>query len=88
LVDGFRYPEAARDQAGSYFATMRNAFLQRARQAGFVAIDLDTPFFAAFAATGQRFDFPSDGHWSGAGHEIAAKALIENGFPARVLASP
>lgn len=88
LVDGFRYPEAARDQAGSYFATMRNAFLQRARQAGFVAIDMDPPFFAAFAATGQRFDFPNDGHWSGAGHEIAAKVLIKNGFPARVLASP
>lgn len=88
LVDGFRYPDAASGQDGSYFATMRNAFLQRARQAGFVAIDLDPLFFADFAATGQRFDFPNDGHWSGAGHEVAAKALIENGFPARELASP
>ncbi|MCA3263103.1 MAG: hypothetical protein ING44_14260 [Telmatospirillum sp.] len=88
VVDGFRDPQAARAQADTYFAMMRSSFMARAVAAGYSAIDMDVPFFEAYAQRPQRFDLDSDGHWSGAGHEIAAKSLIEKGFPARVLASP
>lgn len=87
VVDGFRDPQAARAQADTYFASMRRSFMARAATAGFLAIDADVSFFEAYARKPLRFDLDSDGHWSGAGHEIAAKALIESGFPARVLAS-
>jgi len=88
VVDGFRDPEAARIQADTYFAAMRRNFMARAAAAGFLAIDTDVSFFEAFARKPQRFDLDSDGHWSGKGHEIAANALIESGFPSRVLTSP
>ncbi|MBL8833899.1 MAG: hypothetical protein JNL71_16030 [Rhodospirillales bacterium] len=84
LVDGFRYPEAAAGAGDSYFARLRTAFIARARAAGFTAVDMDETFFPLHARDGRRFEFPKDGHWSGIGHEAAAKALMESGFLERL----
>ena len=75
LLDGFRYPEAAASAPESYFALMRRHFMDEARKQGFEVIDLDPLFFARTEADGSRFEFPTDGHWNGVAHGIAADAL-------------
>ncbi len=80
LVDGIRYPEKSKSKrvAQSYFVRMRTHFLNAARAAGFEAIDLDPAFFAHYEKTKERFEFPSDAHWNGKGHAIAAQALASS----------
>jgi len=84
VVDGFRYPDAARAQPDSYFATMRGALISGARARGHVAVDMDETFFAEHAVDGRKFEFPRDGHWSGVGHAAAAAALLRTPFAARL----
>lgn len=74
-LDGFRYPEAAKSGAGSFFDVMRRYFLEAAAANGLEAIDLDPVFFRTHAATGERFEYPNDAHWNPNGHRIAAAAL-------------
>jgi len=84
LVDGFRYPapspEMAARQKASFFHQARQTFLAAARAKGHAAIDLDDYFLKEFSHTGQRFDFPTDGHWNGLGHAVAAKAIGQSGL--------
>ncbi|MCC7045411.1 MAG: hypothetical protein IT562_01740 [Alphaproteobacteria bacterium] len=75
-IDGFRNPAAARQGAGSYFDLMRRAFIAKAREAGYEAIDLDPLFFAREARTREAFNYRQDGHWNPAGHEVAAQTLL------------
>jgi hypothetical protein len=74
-VDGYRYPDLKGASEGAYFDRMRKALLERASAQGYEAIDLDPMFFARFRATGERFDFPTDPHWNGNGHAVAAEAV-------------
>lgn len=78
LVDGIRYPTENSGIAASYFARMRAHFMSASRQQGFGVIDLDPHFFARHRADGSRFEFPTDGHWNGLAHGIAAEALLES----------
>jgi hypothetical protein len=75
-VDGFRHHAAAAAGAGSYFDRMRKALLAKAAAAGYEAIDLDQLFLAPGRAGNMRFDFPEDLHWNGAGHAVAAEAVV------------
>jgi hypothetical protein len=83
-LDGFRYPEAAREGRGSYFDLMRRAFLETARSLGYEAIDLEPLFAARNAQTGERFEFEDDGHWNGNGHGVAAEAIASSKLMARL----
>ena len=83
-VDGFRYPPIIEAARGSYFDIMRKAFLAKAKDLGYEAIDLDPIFAARNASTGERFEFPDDGHWSGNGHAIAAEEAATSGVIARI----
>jgi hypothetical protein len=74
-LDGFRYPEAEKRGAGSFFDVMRRYFLERAAANGLEAIDLDPDFMKRHAATGERFEYPNDAHWNPNGHRITAAAL-------------
>jgi len=80
-VDGFRYPRAARDSAGTYFDQMRRAFIARAAALGYEAIDLDPLFFAR---QGKAFDYPRDLHWNPEGHAVAAEAVLQSKTLARI----
>jgi len=77
-VDGFRYPQAAEAGRGSYFDLMRSAFLKKALDLGYEAIDLDDRFISTHLRTGEHFEFPDDGHWNSVGHRIAAEAVASS----------
>lgn len=80
VLDGFRYPATAEASRGTYFDQMRRLFIDRATALGYATIDMDGPFFARHRQTGERFEWPRDGHWNPLGHELAAKAVLESGF--------
>src|SRR4051812_7402459 len=83
-LDGFRYADAAAAGSGTYFDLMRRAFLERAAANGYEVIDLDTRFIPRHARTGESFEFRDDNHWNGAGHEVAAQAVLESKLLARL----
>ena len=83
-LDGFRYADAARDGAGTYFDLMRRAFMEKAAALGYEVIDLDTRFIPGNARTGESFEFTDDNHWNAAGHTIAAQAVLESKLLARL----
>ncbi|HKS04795.1 MAG TPA: hypothetical protein VJR92_00655 [Gemmatimonadaceae bacterium] len=64
--------------AASYFAIMRSYFVETARAAGFEVIDLQPVFAQHFAREAKRFEFPTDGHWNGMAHGVAATALEQS----------
>jgi hypothetical protein len=74
-VDGFRYPDRAEREAGTFFDIMRRYFIERASTRGFEAIDLDPLFLARYQETAERFESPNDPHWNANGHRVAADAL-------------
>jgi hypothetical protein len=75
-MDGFRYPEPAIAGAGTYFDVMRRAFRAKAEALGYEVIDLDRAFFARHGRTGDKFEYPHDGHWNPTGHEVAFEAVM------------
>jgi hypothetical protein len=76
ILDGMRYPEAAKAARDSYFEIMREAFKSKAEALGYEVIDLDQWFFARHLASGERFEHPRDGHWNAIGHAVAAEAIM------------
>jgi hypothetical protein len=83
-LDGFRSAEAARDGAGSYFALMRRAFIEKAAAKGYEVIDLDARFIPRHSRTGESFEFYDDNHWNAAGHEVAFEAVMGSKLLARL----
>ncbi len=83
VVDGVRYPSNNPAVAASYFVQMREFFIAAARRAGYEAIDMDPAFFAHYRATGERFEFPTDGHWNGLAHRLAAEAALHSALLSR-----
>ena len=61
--------------AGSYFEAMRGYFMAAARSRGYGVVDMAAPFAATYKETGQRFEFPTDGHWNAAGHGAVYQAV-------------
>jgi hypothetical protein len=61
----------------SYFARMRVALMTAAKAKGYLVVDMEPRFRAAFAADGKRFEFPTDRHWNAHGHAIVAAAVFE-----------
>ena len=82
-LDGFRSAVAAQSGAGTYFDLMRRGFMQRAAAHGYEVIDLDTRFIPRHARTGESFEFFDDNHWNGAGHGVAAEAVLQSKLLAR-----
>jgi len=75
LMDGFRYPEVSKKEAGTFFDILRRYFREEAEARTYEVIDLDPIFFSRYRATSERFEYPNDGHWNAAGHAVAAEAL-------------
>ncbi len=83
VVDGVRYPSDDPAVATSYFVQMREFFIAEARRAGYEAIDMDARFFARFRSSGERFEFPTDQHWNGLAHGLAAEAALRSSTVSR-----
>ncbi|MGE4218619.1 MAG: hypothetical protein AB7G39_04150 [Alphaproteobacteria bacterium] len=72
------YQPADRDDLfDSVWGRMRLYMAAEARARGFTVIDLQPSFEAAYARDGRRFEFPTDSHWNGHGHEMLAQAVME-----------
>jgi hypothetical protein len=78
LVDGIRYPNASPIVLNSYFVQMRSYFIAEARRAGFEVVDMDERFFAKLNDGPVRFEFPTDAHWNGTAHGLAADAVMSS----------
>lgn len=65
----------------SYFALMRDYFLNVATVHGYRVLDLDPYFAAHYRAHGKSFRFRLDGHWNSVAHGVAAEAVASVGFP-------
>lgn len=79
VLDGIRpnlYSEADLHAAsGTYFDHMRKYFIAQATRRGFVLTDLQPLFIERHRRDGSVFEFPTDGHWNGLGHEVVAEAV-------------
>jgi hypothetical protein len=88
VVDGMRpdlySPDGLRAAGGSYFDLMRRFLMGRAQGLGFEVIDMQPRFVARHARDGTVFEHPFDAHWSGRGHEEAARAVAASGVFQRV----
>jgi hypothetical protein len=80
--------QGLRIAAGSFFDLMRRHLMERAKHHGYELVDMQQRFLQKYALDGSRFEYASDLHWSGRGHEEAAKAIASShmfrqNFPGR-----
>lgn len=79
VMDGMRpnlySAEELRKAEGSFFDTMRRYFIAHAVPRGYTVIDMQPLFIERYRATGERFEYPDDGHWNEAGHAMVAEAV-------------
>ena len=61
----------------SYFGITRNYFIEKAKQNGFIVIDMFPIFEKYYKIYKARFEFPTDAHWNEVGHYVVYKALKE-----------
>jgi hypothetical protein len=59
----------------SYFDRVRRDLIAKAKARGFIVIDLEPVFLAAYAKDGRHFEYPTDAHWDPYGHEVVAGAV-------------
>jgi hypothetical protein len=59
----------------SYFAQMRDYFMTRARELGYIVIDLHPLFAQIHRRNGLSFEFIDDSHWNEHGHRVAAEEV-------------
>lgn len=88
LVDGMRTElydaQTLQKVQTSYFAQMREYLIARSRARGYIVADLQPRFIARHVRDGARFEWDIDHHWNSAGHEEAARAIVETGLPQRM----
>jgi hypothetical protein len=82
VVDGIRpqlYDAAERKAAqNSYWALIRTFFIQQAAERGFATVDMQPIFLDHYLRDGKHFEFPTDAHWNGYGHELAAQQTLQS----------
>ncbi len=61
----------------SYFEKMRKYLMDEGVSQNFNIIDMGPHFLEHYLKNEQRFEFPTDGHWSGYGHGTVFHAVIE-----------
>jgi len=91
VVDGFRqaiYEGGGLEGAkSSFFGVMRAYFMERARSRGYGVIDMQPIFEKAYARDRKPFEYPTDGHWNGYAHGLAAEAAARN-LPESLIPQP
>lgn len=82
VVEGVRpqlyTPESLDADKSSYWVQMRTYVLEQAQARGHEAIDMNLPFAEAYRRDGRKFEFPTDGHWNGEGHRVAAETVARS----------
>lgn len=82
LVSGMRpelYSEDGLQQAqGSYWDLMRDFFMEEAAARGYETIDMQPILIEHHRQTGERFEYPTDGHWNGIAHGLAAQTVADS----------
>jgi hypothetical protein len=77
-IDGNRreiYDNHLESAKGSYFDVMRRYLMLSAKAKGYETIDMQQEFIDHYERHGQRFEFPTDGHWNGVAHAVLARAI-------------
>jgi hypothetical protein len=77
-IDGNRreiYDNHLESVRGSYFDVMRRYLMLGAQAKGYEIIDMQQEFIDHYERHGQRFEFPTDGHWNGVAHGVFARAI-------------
>ncbi len=84
VVDGMRAyiydPAEFPDIRTSYFFQMREYFLVAASARRYQVLDMQPVFEKDFQETGERFEFPSDGHWNAHAHQVVATAIMRSAY--------
>lgn len=62
----------------SYFRDMRNHLINLAKIKGVSHVDMEKVFKSDFSTFGQRFEFPTDGHWNERTHRLAAMEFLKS----------
>jgi hypothetical protein len=79
VVDGPRPTLYSEDELArtkdAYSNVMRKYFMATARKNGYEVIDMMPIFVQRHQRTGERFEFPTDGHWNQTGHAAVADAV-------------
>lgn len=79
VIDGMRphlyNPTTLIKADGSYFDLMRKYFIRVAVNKGYELIDMQPVFIEKHESEGMQFEFPSDGHWNEAGHNLVAEKI-------------
>jgi hypothetical protein len=75
LIEGARYQPDVAATEQSYFGLMRAHFKAEAARRGYEVIDLQPWFLTHARDAADRYEFPTDAHWNGNGHAVAAQAL-------------
>lgn len=78
VIDGVRPAiyddEALKASQDSFWAKMREFFIDRAQEFGSPVIDMQPIFIQDFKVKQKRFEFVNDGHWNELAHQMAADA--------------
>jgi hypothetical protein len=87
LLDGARYEHDVAVTERSYFGLMRARFTSEASRRGYEVVDLQPRFVARSRDGRTRYEYPTDGHWNPAGHEVVAEALAGSQVYRRIFGS-
>jgi hypothetical protein len=85
VMDGKHYPQSLVDERTE---RTRQSFRDAAQASGYDAIDLQPLFLSQYRQQATIFEIPSDPHWNGEGHAIAAEGVMSSRFMADLLAQP
>lgn len=80
LRPGIYEPDGGEAAQASYWGLMRRHLMDAAREAGLQVLDLDPIFLAGHRATGERFEFETDGHWNDRAHGLVAETIRGSEF--------
>jgi hypothetical protein len=80
-VDEFIYDDNVDlDSRPGFELSLNTFFIIRARRLHYPLVSLQDIFAAHYRQHGQRFDYPSDGHWNPMAHEIVSDSILQSGF--------
>lgn len=68
------------DSRPGFELSLNTFFIVRASRLHYPLISLQDVFAAHYSRNGQRFDYPTDGHWNPMAHEIVFDSILKSGF--------
>lgn len=81
ILDGIRphlySKELMANAKRSFVNILKTYFKNQAHSQGYNVLDMQPIFQTHFEKTGEKFEFPTDGHWNELGHRIVAEAITK-----------